>query len=73
MGSLLVVIGDFFGMHTMFVYPTSHTVENWMQGIIVGNYLVGNYLASYLYTSRLGGVYLLVLQMSDVRGESGSA
>jgi len=28
---------------------------------------------SYLYTSRLGGVYLLVLQLSDVRGESGSA
>jgi len=39
-GSLLVVIGDFFGMHTMYVYPTSHTAEVCMQGIIVGHYLI---------------------------------
>jgi len=42
-GSLLVVIGDFFGMRTMFVYPSSTVeseVDQWMQGIIVGNYLI---------------------------------
>jgi hypothetical protein len=39
-GSLLVIIGNFYGMQTVYVYKCSYTGEPTIEGIVLGKYLI---------------------------------
>lgn len=39
-GTLFIVVGDFYGMDTMFIYQASHTAVPPLEGIQIGHYII---------------------------------